>query len=43
MKILLIKAFICDLCIFKNNHLIRVYLWEIYNKYQFFSNETFLF
>jgi hypothetical protein len=43
MKILLIKAIICDLCIFKNYHSIRVDLWELYNNYQFFSNETFLF
>ncbi|MEY2670398.1 MAG: hypothetical protein RLZZ577_714 [Bacteroidota bacterium] len=43
MKTLLIKAIICDLCIFKNNHSIRVDLWELYKKFSFFSNETFLF
>ncbi len=43
MKKVLIMAINCDLYIFKNNHTIRVDLWELYKKYQFFSNETFLF
>ncbi len=43
MKIVLIIAINCDLCIFKNNHTIKGDLWELYKKYQFLSNETFLF
>ena len=44
---LIVGAGLSGICmaihLIKNNHSIKVDLWELYNKYHFFSNETFLF